>query len=208
MNLKKIHLALLLFGGCTLFQSTVFSQENKKQTFPISVALTNHSWAFPFQEVFRMNPVYPGLSAGTEFYYKNGEKFDFMQTAEIGGFINNSAGSGLYFNTNLGLRYTFDVGLFLGGEFGLGYFNSLYPSTTYTLDENGSYVKSNKFGVGALSSNFSMRIGYDLSRKHQKQISVFARYQWIASTYYWSLITIRPNGLLQLGITFHPFKNN
>jgi hypothetical protein len=205
----KITLNHFLFTVCCcliLNQTQAQNETEKKQTFPISISITNHSWAFPFNKVFRLNPLYPGISAGTEFYYKNKPTFKFFQTAQIGGFLNKASGAGCYFNSNIGLRHTMKFGLAIDFSFGLGYFHSFYPSDTYVQNLNGEFEKSNKGGVGAMSGNISLGLGYDFSRKKNKYFTPFIQYQWIAGTYYWSLITIRPNGLLHLGIRFNPFQ--
>jgi hypothetical protein len=205
----KITLNHFLFTLCyclILNQTQAQNETVKKQTFPISISITNHSWAFPFNKVFRFSPLYPGGSVGTEFYYKNKPAFQLFQTAQIGGFLNKASGSGFYINSNLGIRHTLKFGLEMNLSLGLGYFYSFYPSDTYVQNLNGEFEKSNKSGVGAMSANISLGLGYDFSRKYNKNFTPFIQYQWMASTYYWSLITIRPNGLLHAGIRFNPFQ--
>ncbi len=199
---------IVLFSSAIIALNTSHAQENKvrKQTFPIATSLTNHSWAFPFKQVFRMNPIYPGISAETEYYYKSKPAFKLYQTGQIGGFYNNSSGSAIYFNSNFGMRYTTKFGLATELSVGLGYFYGFYTSDTYTQNTAGDYEKSKKAGIGAMSGNIAIGLGYDFSKKFDKNITPFIRYQWIASTYYWSLISIRPNGLLHLGARFYPFQ--
>ena len=153
-----------------------------------------------------MAPFYPGLSAETELYYASRPHFKCYQTIQAGGFLNSSSGSALYLNSNFGMRYAAEFGLTADLSFGLGYFHTFYTSPTFTQNESGAFVESNKRGIGAMSGNISLGLGYDLSKKTETDMRLFLRYQWIASTYYWSLITIRPNGLLHLGVTIHPFK--
>lgn len=172
----------------------------KKQDFPISVSYNNHSWAFPLGSIFRANPQYPGLTIGTELNYRVRTKTTLFQSFEVGGFLNSASGNGSYANTNFGFRYTgkrvimFDVGL------GLGLFKSYHINDTYQQQENGSYLKVKDKGINALSNNIFLSLGYDLSVKHNRNLMVFARYQWIASGAYWSLTTIRPNGLFHVGV--------
>lgn len=197
-----------LIGTFILASGISFGQDTSdhKQELPLSVSLTNHSWAFPFSQVFRMGPIYPGASVETAYYYRNKEKLDLLQTAQIGGFYNSSSGSALYFNSDLQIKYTANFGLTADLGLGLGYLHSFYPSTTHVQTESGTYETANKAGVGALSANLSLGLGYDLSKKTDLNISPFIRYQWIGSTAYWSLLNIRPNGLLHLGVQFKPFN--
>lgn len=208
MKIKKQYLLISLLSFAVLMKNNINAQENheRKQTLPVAVSLTNHSWAFPFKKVFRLNPLYPGISAETEYYYKSGPAFKLFQTGQIGGFLNNSSGSAFYLNSNLGLRYTMKFGLTADLSLGLGYFYSFYPSETYIQNEAGEYEKGKRAGVGAMSGNFTLGLGYDLSKKTDKNMTIFAKYQWISSTNYWSLISIRPNGLLHLGVRLYPFQ--
>ena len=193
-----ICLALLIIGSLPIKAKNVF--EKKKQDFPLSVSLSNHSWAFPFNNVFRVNPIYPGMAIGTEYYYRNREKNKLFQTAELGGFINNSSGSALYFNSNFGYRYTSKFGLMADASFGLGLYKTYHSRTTYMQQTNGEYHKVKDKGSSSLSANISFGLGYDLSKVSSKKLMPFIRYQWIAGTEYWSLIGMRPNGILQIGI--------
>ncbi|MFT5820162.1 MAG: hypothetical protein ACI8ZM_001396 [Crocinitomix sp.] len=207
MKTKQQLLFLSIFLFTFFLNGNVYGQENtkKEQQFPISIMVGNHSWAFPFNQVFRVAPFYPSVSAETEFYYVHKPVFQLYQTAQIGGFINRSSGSAIFFNTNIGMRYTFGMGLNTDLSLGLGYFNGYYPKTTYELTAQGTYAPSKIKSIGASSANISLSIGYDFSKKYGKEFTLFTRYQWIGSTSYWSLIGIRPNGLLKIGVRFNPF---
>lgn len=198
-----LYLLFLLFSSQTLFGQV--QKEERKQTYPISIALSSHSWAFPLSNVFRLNPYYPGLAVGTEFYFIKRPKSKLFQTAEIGGFLNKNQGSALYFNSNLTYRYTTKFGLMTEIGLGLGYFHGFHRSDTYEQEASGEFTKVKDGGIGSLSSNLTLGIGYDLSKKSDKNWMPFLRYQWIASTSYWSIIGIRPNGLFQLGVQIDLF---
>lgn len=178
------------------------NQRQNQQHFPISLSVFNHTWAFPLSNVLRIAPIYPGISIGSEYHYRDGKKIALYQTFELGGFYNQSSGSAFYLNTNFGIRGQTKFGLMADFSFGLGYFHGFYPSTTYHLSQAGLYEKTKNNGIGASSANFSFTLGYQL-KKTNKKITPFIGYQWMASTTYWSLITIRPNGLLKTGIRFN-----
>ena len=201
MSCKKllfIYLPFLAIGLTSSFAQEVV--EERKQNFPISISISSHSWAFPFSNVFRFNPYYPGLSVGTEYYYLKRDKSKLFQNAEIGGFLNSSQGSAIYFNSNFGYRYTANFGLMAEVGLGLGYFHGFHRSHIYEQTPNGDYKKVVDSGVGSLSANVFTGIGYDLSKVSNRKVMPFIRYQWMGSTSYWSIIGIRPNGLLHLGI--------
>lgn len=194
----------LSFGIPSLLSQNAVQE--RKQDFPISFSFTNHSWAFPLSKVFRLNPFHPGVSIGTEFYYLKRQKSQLFQTVEIGGFMNKNSGSAWYVNSDLVLRFTNNWGLMLESGLGIGYFNSYYRSAAYTQDTDGSYVQAKNKTVPSSSINILFAIGYDFSIKMEKELTVFMKYQWVASTSYWSIIGIRPNGLLHVGARIHFLK--
>jgi len=201
-KIKNIMFSLLLACSISpmLGQADGDIKNNKKQSWPISFTVSNHSWSFPMTNVFRIKPLYPGFSVGTEFYYIKKEKGRLFQTFEIGGFANSNQGSATYFNSNLTYRFTARFGLMTEVGIGLGYFHGFQRSATYEQTEAGTFAPVKDNGIPASSSNISFALGYDLSKVLAKNITPFVRYQWIASTNYWSNIGIRPNGLLHLGI--------
>lgn len=178
-------------------------EKEKKQTFPISVTLSNQSWAFPLSKIFRLNPYYPGASLGTEYYYLKRPKSKLFQTLEVGGFINKNQGSALYVNSNITYRNTTKFGLVSEIGLGFGYFNSFHPTAIYEQQADGDFELVKDSGVPAFSNNLSLALGYDLTKKFDKKLMPFLRYQWIASGKYWSIIGIRPSALLHLGLQFN-----
>ena len=195
-----LFLLLILIGFQPLYGQDSPSEKERKQTFPISISLTNHSWSFPLTNIFRLDPIYPGMVIGTEFYFLKRTKSKLFQTVEIGGFINKNQGSALYLNSNFTYRYTTKFGLMSEVGLGLGYFHGFHRTATFEQQDSGEFIEVKDRGVGALSSNIAFGLGYDLSKKQEKNWMPFIRYQWIASTNYWSIIGIRPNGLLHLGV--------
>lgn len=201
-TIKTISLAIIIIFLVT----PIWSQEaqdqsiNKKQSWPISISLTSHSWSLPLTNIGRLKPFYPGFSVGTEFYYIKKERGRLIQTLELGGFANSNQGSALYFNSNLTYRFITRYGLMTEIGLGLGYFHGFYRSQTFVQDAYGEYSAVANNGIPASSSNISFALGYDLSKKSDKKMMPFIKYQWIASTKYWSILGIRPNSLLHLGV--------
>lgn len=202
--LYKIRISLLIIflsiSLSTLKAQNADLQNSRKQTWPVSISLSSHSWSLPFTNLGRLKPFYPGFSLGSEFYYIKKQRGQLFQTIEIGGFINQNQGSAIYLNSNLTYRFTANYGLMTEIGLGLGYFHGFHRTDTYSQNEDGRYVEVKDNGIPASSSNISIGLGYDLSRISDRKITPFIRYQWIASTRYWSLLGIRPNGLLHLGI--------
>lgn len=182
-------------------------ENQRKQKFPISVSLANQSWALPFSRILRMAPFYPGINFGTELCYKEKEKFKFYQSLELGGFINRTAGSAFYFNSDLGIRAKFKRGWKTDFAIGLGYFHGFHPSYIYAQQSDGTFLQVKDRGVGAMSANFKIGLEYGF-KSNSRELTIITAYQWIASTYYWSLIGIRPNSMLHIGAKANLFKSS
>jgi len=208
MNCKKnLFFNILLLLSLPIVSISQDIEKVKKQDFPISMSYNNHSWAFPLGSILRLNPQYPGLTVGTEINYRVRPKTKLFQVVELGGFLNSASGNATYVNTSLAFRLSTDFGLYSDIGLGLGIFSSYYINDTYTQQENGSYSLSDEKATTALSNNIFLGLGYDLSKKYDKNLQVFVRYQWIASGSYWSMITIRPSGLFHIGIR-HSLRTN
>lgn len=201
MNVKQVLLLafLLCLGQISRSQEDGKKEMQKKQDFPIYLTYNNHSWAFPFGSVFRLTPHYPGATGGFEINYRVRSKTKLFQTIDIGGFLNNASGNAIYFNSNLAYRYSFKCKVHMDIGLGIGILNSYHINDIYIQTDSGNYISEKDRGVGALSNNLFLGIGYDVLKIMNNLLSIFVRYQWIASGAYWDLTTIRPNGLLHIG---------
>lgn len=204
MNCSKIFILGLIW--LFAFNESVSGQHANptllpnKQDFPLSISYNNHSWAFPLSSVFRFNPQYPGLTLGTEINYRVRPKTKLFQTFEFGGFVNSASGNGAYFNSDLAFRYTSKRGILMDVGTGFGLLKSYFINKAYYQESDGSYQLSSDKGVTALSQNIFLSAGYDMSVKHDKNLVLYVRYQWIASAAYWSSLGIRPSGLFHVGV--------
>lgn len=171
----------------------------REHIHPVSVSVMNQSWAFPFSELTRIDPVYPGLSAG--IYRLNPDRIiSFPQSLNLGYFYNPNAGSATYLYVDQAARLALRCGFFAEFSAGLGYFHAFHPRPVYTRNENNSYSKTRDWGKPGLMFSFSQTIGFDLQPKFGHRIAPFIRNQWIASTPYFDMvIPIRPTNLTQLG---------
>lgn len=86
--MKKTILVILFLTMTTGFSS--------KQAFPVVISGCNHSIALPFGKPFRMDPLYPGASAGTEYVYSKGNWGQIHQTGNLGFFANSIVGTGIF----------------------------------------------------------------------------------------------------------------
>jgi hypothetical protein len=196
MRWGKESLLLIFF----LSQIKIYAIEQK---FPVSASLINHTWAFPFQQVFRIKPFYPGGVAGTEYVYKENKRSRLFQTLNLGFFLNKTTGSAVFLASDFGYRYTTKFGVFADVSLGLGYLHAFYPRKIYRQNEQNEYVKVHDIGKPVVMVSTSFSLGYDCSKKTSLPLSPFIKYQWFAQYPYFELIPIRPNGILHLGLRYN-----
>ncbi|MFY0687015.1 MAG: hypothetical protein JXQ90_07620 [Cyclobacteriaceae bacterium] len=191
MRIKTITVALLMCTGLLV-----------QAQHTISYSLLNHSWAFPLSKIVRVTgPVSPGFTIGTEFEHKQWKKNTFIQSIQLGGFINKSTGAGYFILTDLGLKHDFKR---VQSEFstGLGWMNSYTASEVWERGDEGFQRAENQSASGMLMS-FSLGLRYPITAAVVNQVVPFVLYQWIASTPYFDVIPIRPQGLLHIGTIVH-----
>ena len=170
----------------------------KDRIYPLSVTLMNESWAFPFSELGRFDPLYPGFTVGIN-RLRTDKLITFPQVVNVGYFYNRNVGSAAFLHVNQGIRSALDCGFFFEFSLGLGYFHAFNPGDIYQK-QGEVYEKARNTGKPGLMVSFSQTAGFDLSRKSDLPLAPFIRYQWIASSPYFDMvIPIRPTGLVHLG---------
>jgi hypothetical protein len=100
--------------------------EAGNRMYPLSVTVLNQSWAFPFSELTRISPLYPGVTAGI-CRLRNDKLFYFPQSAYAGYFYNNNSGSALFLYVDQSIRFSPKCGFFMDISLGLGYFHAFQP---------------------------------------------------------------------------------
>lgn len=192
-----MRLIILIFWGGISISPSLFAQSGP----PITVSVLNHSWAFPLSKVIRTNgPVYPGVSVGTEHSWRKKNRNQWVQSAELGGYLNRSMGSALYASSEFRYRRHVQNGLRPETGIGLGYFHAFSPTPLLQQQADGHFAEIKDKGKGGSLVSISMGMGYAIPRPEQKPLAIFIKYQWMAATPFTDIIPIRPTGLLHLGI--------
>lgn len=170
------------------------------KSFPIVISGCSHSNALPFNNVFRISPLYPGAVIGTEYTWTEGRAGRLFQTGNIGGFVNSSTGSGLFLESEFAYRYTAGFGLFGETSFGLGYLHLFHPRDILRQNEDGEYEKATDWGKPCGMLAFSVGTGYDFFKKTKVPIAPFLKYQFFVQTPYFEVLPIGMQSLLHLGV--------
>lgn len=171
--------------------------ENRQH--PVSVTIFNQSWAWPFSELNRFSPLYPGLTVGI-YRLQNERMFTFPQSVHMGYFYNNACGSALFLHGDQSIRFNLKCGFFIEPSLGLGYFHAFHAHDIYKRNSDGRYGKAVDFGKPSVMFSLSQTIGFDLSKKYGIPIAPFVKIQGIISYPYWEIVLpIRPSNLVHIG---------
>ncbi|MBN2379969.1 hypothetical protein JXM67_09240 [candidate division WOR-3 bacterium] len=175
-----------------------------EQSFPLVISGCNHSIALPFGKPFRMDPLYPGLSAGTEYVYKEGNWGQIHQTGNLGFYVNTVTGTGIFLQTDFGYRYTAPFGLFGEASVGAGYMHQFSPRQGFELDSNGEYVEALDYGRPGATLGFGTALGFEIGKiLHLRgPVAPFIRYQWFIQVPYLPDLEAGPQSLLHAGVRF------
>jgi hypothetical protein len=170
---------------------------------------------FNFKLSYNSSLIYPGLSTGIEFTFRqvNVQRFkkqilkkSFTKGRFIAGNINwyhhPDFHDNLYLTAEWVMRRTKSGGFISEFSFGPGYSRTFLGGTTYRIDDSGNISVVKLAGYNYALITIGGGIGYDFSMKKQLPFSTFGKMNLISMFPYNSTIYFRP--VLELGIRCMP----
>lgn len=192
-NIKLLVLCLLLFT-CLI---NLTAQKN--QNFPVSVTVFNTATLLPGSAklgIFGI-PVHPGISLGTEYAYKKGEKHELFQTLRLGYFFHRYIQHGVQLYTEFGYRYKFNATWDLETRLGGGYVHAFTDRGQFELVDNGTYEKISA-GRSQFMGAFTLGTGYTLGN----EMRLFFHYQFaLQFPFIHEYVPLMPGSNVHLGVT-------
>lgn len=173
---------------------------------PVSISIFNEATAIPFTN-FIDTPIHPGIQAGTDFEWKQGEHFRLYPSVSVGYMFHRKLFHGIYANLELGFDYKTSMGLNLKSKLGIGYLRTHSAQQEFQL-KNGQYVSKRDRGNARVMPSLSLGLGYDLRRNDPRSPEVFIMYQsWIEYPYSPGFIPVMAHTSFHLGTRFYPSKS-
>ncbi|HLO57861.1 MAG TPA: hypothetical protein VK179_03915 [Bacteroidales bacterium] len=199
-RLIKRGLFVLLFVFNILHSNFTFAQQ------PLTISLFNESTSIPYTTFFN-SPVHPGIQAGTEFQWKQGQHFALYPTVNVGYMFHKNLFQGLYMNIELAFDVKTNFGLNFKSRLGLGYLRTFNTQQEYGFTGNG-YKPSSDKGNSRLMPSFTLGLGYNLKTSDLSSPEVFVLYKsWIEYPYSPGFIPLMSHSDVHLGVKLYPFKN-
>ena len=201
-------ICLLLFIA---YSSNGFCQKTDnedKQSWPLTIAFSTHSYSWPIVKSF-VTPIQPGFKIGTEYVYSAKKNHKTLQSFNLGYFHNPVFLNAYYLNSYFTYRYTAPFHLFFDAAIGLGYFHRRHAREVFKLNDNGEYESKADWGSPGIQGGVNLGAGY-IFYVHNKQLSMFINYEWFVSYPHVSgdlgAVPFLPHSLYHIGIRFNPFK--
>ncbi len=199
----------ILFSVMSFHQELTGQENNHEKKWfgkhPVDLAFGSASAGMPFTNFFK-SPFFPMVSAGTEFYYKQKDNFDFYQSARLNYYYSKYSTSGVVLNSEVCFRYKFNSGLFADAGLGIGYDHVFRPNAIFRQNNNGEYEQVTDWGTPRLLTDFFLSVGYDLSKKSEMLLSIYLKYGNYIDILYAPDIPALPRNILQIGVRYYISK--
>nr|HPO50234.1 hypothetical protein [Spirochaetota bacterium] len=122
---------------------------------------------------------HPGFITSVEYIPLQNNYSKMLLIGNLGFIVHPYNYSALFFNSEIGYRFTTPLGFMFDLSIGVGYMHLwLYMaqnSSIYERDSSGNVTTAINYGYPGLSPSFSMGIGWDLSKISKAPILIFTR---------------------------------
>lgn len=193
--------------GSLLLLITLGVSAHAQTSLPVRLSIFNENTSMPFSKGLT-TPIHPGIEVGTEFQWKETQRFRLYPTATIGYLFHKHLYQAIFINGALGLDVKFGFGLNIKALLGVGYMHTFTTQQEYHFD-NGSYKRKSDRGNARVTPSLSLGLGYRLKPSEVQSPEVFALYQtWIEYPYSPGFISLMAHTNVHLGYKFYPFHSN
>ncbi|MCB9273274.1 MAG: hypothetical protein H6564_04490 [Lewinellaceae bacterium] len=144
-------------------------------------------------------PVHPGLTVGTEFYYRRTAHGRWLQTANLAYHYHQYALHSIQLYSEAGYRHLFRNQLDAEARLGLGYLHSIPDSKIYELDEEGAYRERTNLGRPQGMASLAIGMGYAFQGPRAPRIFLLYRF-YIQVPFVNEYVPVLPNTALHLGV--------
>ena len=150
-------------------------------------------------------PVHPGVSLGTEFYYRREARYQWLQTANLAYHYHQYALHSLQLYSEAGYRRLFRNHLDAEARLGLGYLHSIPDSKIFELDKEGIYREQHNYGRPQAMASFALGLGYSFHGQRAPRLFLHYRF-YLQMPFVNEYVPVLPNTALHLGVSL-PVSN-
>ncbi len=164
--MKRLLFLLFLLAAVRNMQA----QDTK---FPITISVFSESVSLPNFKGFFKNPNL-GVRIGTEFYYRQSESKQLLQTLQVGYYHHDGLHQGLFVSSEFGYRKFFGH-FFADATVGAGYLHLVSDLRRYEPSGDGFHLASQR--MHKLMPTLGLGMGYRFG-----DVTVFSRYEMFGET--------------------------
>lgn len=200
-------LLLIAVAGALLQTTAGLSQETATPKRPLVISCFNAGTQMPGSGVLGVFsvPVHPGITVGTEFYYRQPGANTFFQTARLGVLHHRLSQTAVQLYTEAGYRRRIVDGLGAELRLGGGYLHSFSDVEIFRI-ENGSYNRQTNWGRPQAMAGAAFGLSYAWSENQAYR--VFLDYQfYLQLPFVKNYVPLLPNSALHVGMAFPLFKH-
>lgn len=117
--------------------------------------------------------LHPGLRAGADFKLLERGRHRLLAGGHLGGYLHRGNHVGLLADAEIGYRFTFSGGVFLEVRLGAGYLRTFLHGDVYERGDDGAFEQRSLGGANGFAPSQTVGVGYDLSRRFDRPLSVF-----------------------------------
>ena len=167
--------------------------------FPLVVSGGTHTLTVPWHlepVAVRLNPAF---IIGTERMLKSGERLQLYYTANIGFFQHYWWMTGIFLNTELGIRHSLPLGFYADMRLGVGDMHYFWRRKSLAL-EDGKYVQATNWGKPSLMVPLSVTLGYRGSSTRSAAVVPFVSMQWAIQALFTDEVPVMTHNLVLVGV--------
>jgi hypothetical protein len=167
--------------------------------FPMIVSGGTHALTVPWHLSPVTNRLNPALIVGTERMLKSGRHIQLYQTVNLGFFQHYWWMTGVFLNTELGVRQTLPLGFYADMRIGAGDMHYFWRRKTLEL-KDGSYVQATNWGKPSLMVPLSVGLGYRGSSARPIAVVPFVSMQWAIQALFADEVPVMTHHLILAGV--------
>ncbi len=190
---------VLLAGLFCLAAGNLTAQDSgRNMSMPLTVSVFSESVSLPNFQGFFKNPNW-GVRIGTEFYYRQNDGRQLLQTVNLGYYHHNGLQQGIFVSSEFGYR-KFIGHFFADATIGAGYLHLISELKRYEPVGNGYKNASQR--MHKVMPTVGLGLGYRFG-----DVTVFSRYEMFGEMpFAYGGTPLLPHKALHLGTRFQPFN--
>ena len=192
MRLRGILILILI----SLF---FFAYVAASQSLPLVVSGGTHSLTVPWHLEPVTKRLNPALIVGTERMLRSGGRVELYYTKNLGFFQHYWWMTGVYLNTELGIRHALPLGLYADMRLGIGDMHYFWRRKTLEL-EDGRYVQATNWGRPSLMIPLSVTLGYRGSSTRPIAVVPFVSMQWVVQALFSDEVPVMTHNFILAGV--------